>query len=193
MKKISNYTAHVVTILFGVAGLVACASVGSLAKALDFESIAGAGQLRYKEESKPEIFLSNAEVVVESNLSVGDHSNCRGLTLKSNQDIHLLLVSCPFEVYFICPGGIDSCTPEKLSRHIKTQANGNVFQMRSFIDSDMNFRVELYPGKLIYRIQESKCMIKYPHGCLINWFGWNDIDIYNFETTAKQSGINEGV
>lgn len=170
--------------LLGIAiQLGACASSGStLSKAPDFETIAGDGQLTISKPRHNEIQADiQAQVIVESNLSVGSESNCKGLSLKDNGSVTVLLASCPFDKYFVCPGGAQSCTPEKLGQ---ASVNGNVFQIHSDW-SDQNYRLELYPGKMVYRIQESKCMFSYPHDCFIKWFGWNDIKVLEFKKAGS--------
>lgn len=144
------------------------------AQDLDFQSMNANGTLLYyngKIQNTGDAKLSYIE-----NFAIEHQKNCRGVSLDSNEHGNILTIGqCSSGIYVLCPGGLEHCGDEG----DEAEFNENIFQQ--FLDfNKVNYRVELYTDKLIYRLQKKKCFIPYPHGCLIKGFGWRDITTFTF-------------
>jgi len=107
--------------------------------------------------------------------------NCRGIALTTTIEALMFFSVCESGTYYLCPRGLHACSNEYSG---PTQVSSNTYKMRSSF-ADRLYVLELYPDRLIYRIQKSNCLIKYPHGCLVNGFGWSDIYSFEFRKIKK--------
>ena len=116
-----------------------------------------------------------------SEISLVGEKNCFGISLTSSVDYIAFLVACPSGQYYFCTKKPSACVDKYVGR---VRVKGNRFELRSS-SSDTRYRIKIYPGRLLYRVYESDCLISYPHGCLVDGFGWNEIFSYDFRKNVK--------
>jgi hypothetical protein len=157
----------------------------------DFESLVAEGslnQLSYGSESND----MTAELTYRLNYEVEGQTDCHALVLSapdlvtylpdyelSPQGGAVAIAICGEEKrYYIC-----SWVSEPCSTYFKTKKSKAVLSLhvdRGWGDDELRFRVEYYDDKLIFRVQDESCLIPYPHGCLIDGFGWEDWFVFTF-------------
>ncbi len=167
---------HTVTML--LLAIIPCTAIsGAPAPAVDFKSMTGAGHLTEKSPGKNvEKKSVPARLSLIDNITIRQELNCKGVSLTAQTRMIVVVGDCPSGQYFVCPGGSDSCTVKGLNQ---TKRNNHVYEYKSNF-SGLNYVVELYSDRMIYRIQESNCMIPYPHGCLVKAPGWKDVEYIEF-------------
>lgn len=142
----------------------------------DFIALSGAGKVIQKQpESEGGHSTVDGWVSYVPEFGLPGEKNCQGIALTTTIEAIVFLAACDSGTFYLCPRGLHSCTNEFSG---PTQVSSQSYKMRSSF-ADNLYRLEVYPQRLVYRIQESKCFIKYPHGCLINGIGWSDV--YSFE------------
>jgi len=152
--------------------------MGMKSKIPDFHSMVGAGSVTIFDHELPKANQHktvNASVTAVSNLTITGKKNCNGFTLKTEQEPIVTVGNCDSGDVFICPAGQENCNNELFE---PTEVSNDVVHMRV---GDNNYRIEIKDNQLIYRIQEKPCAIHYPHGCLVNGPGWNDLVVYTFK------------
>ncbi len=145
--------------------------------AVNFKSMAGTGNLIKKSPEKDAAKqLGQARLSLIDNITIRQEPNCKGLSLTTQTKTIVVVGDCPSGQYFVCPGGPTSCTVKGLDQ---TKRNNHIYEYESDF-SKLNYMVELYADKMIYRIRESNCMVPYPHDCLIKAPGWKDMEYFEF-------------
>jgi len=141
----------------------------------DFETLAGTARVEQSEATGPATTLDGSLAYV-ADMQITGEGPCSGLWLKTqNESIVAVALNANGQA-FICPGGPGSCQDQAPA---PATIDGNVIQRRSDI-SNNRYRVEFLDDRVVYRIQEKKCLIPYPHGCLVYGRGWKDSYVYNF-------------
>lgn len=158
--------------------IIACFMTnGVSAPAVDFKSMTGTGKLIEKyPEKDTEKKLNQAHLSLINSITIRQEPNCKGLSLSTHNSTLVVVGDCPSGQYFVCPGGSDSCAVKGRG---KTRHNNHIYEYKSDF-SELNYVVELFPDKMIYRIQESNCLVSYPHGCLVKAPGWKDVEYFEF-------------
>jgi len=152
--------------------------MGMTSKFPDFHSMVGTGSVNIFDHDLPKADQHktvNASVTTVNHIAITGMKNCSGITLKTDQESIVTVGSCDAGKVFICPAGQENCNNENFT---PTKLDDSVVHMR--VD-DYNYRIEVKENQLIYRIQEKSCLIPYPHGCLVNGPGWNDLVVYTFK------------
>lgn len=157
-----------------------CGEINLQNKIEYFDSAVGKGKV-FKTDlfEKPSSTVAN--LVKREGVTINGEKNCNAVTLVTNAETVVTAGFCVTGKLFICPGkGVDDCNDEYI-KSIK-QIKPNMIALRSSF-SARRYLVEFYENKFIFRIQDRKCLIEYPHGCLIPGFGWKDDYTYTFENT----------
>lgn len=141
-----------------------------------FNSLSGRGVVEYVSEGKKTSTLAASMIKLSDVVIKGEH-RCNGLLLKTAGKSMVALAVCDSGRAFICPGGPNRCKGEYFD---PTNINKNVWKMHGSVGDNI-YRVEWFPDHLIYRIQSRNCLIPYPHGCLVKWFGWHDSLVYIYQ------------
>lgn len=148
-----------------------------------FRALVGEGEIVQK---KHELDGGNSTVnglmSSVSEISLPGEKNCFGISLTSVADAIVFLIACPSGRYYLCTQEPSACVGEYVGQ-VRVK-NGNHFELRSS-SNDTLYRIEIYPDRLLYRIYESDCLIPYPHGCLVDGFGWDEIFSYDFRKNIK--------
>ena len=142
----------------------------------DFESLAGSGILN---KTGPSIEDKNIEATLSLNTNyiVLDRENCKALSLNTLEGPVLNLAVCgEDQKHVICGRSISECT-----EYFETSRSGNTLSLtKDKGGDDVRLFVEFHYDKLIYRVQGETCLIPYPHGCIIDGFGWRDRYTYTY-------------
>ncbi len=147
-----------------------------------FRALVGEGEIiQKKHELDGGNSTVNGVMSYVSEISLAGENNCFGISLTSAADAIVFLIACPSGRYYFCTQAPSACVDENVGR---VRVNGNRFELRSS-SSDALYRIEIYPGRLLYRVYESDCLIPYPHGCLVDGFGWDELFSYDFRKNIK--------
>ena len=170
------------TILIAIVFLVIISNtsdgMGMTSKMPDFHSMVGTGSVTIFDHELPKAEQHktvNASMTAVTNVPITGMKNCNGFTLKTDEKSIVTVGMCDSGKVFLCPTGQDNCNNDFFG---PTEVGSDVVHMR--VD-DNNYQLEISKNQLIYRIQEKPCLIPYPHGCLLNGPGWNDLVVYTFK------------
>ncbi len=146
-----------------------------------FYTMAGEGELLEIDDSEKES-TSDAKVLTIDKVVIDGENNCQGLSLVSNNHPIVGFAVCESGSHFICPGGLDNCIQEFSKPTEKISENS--WEMPSRL-ANAKYVVTFYSDSLIYEIKKKNCLIPYPHGCLIDGFGWSSKLTYKFFKKMK--------
>ncbi len=137
----------------------------------DYDAMAGDGFLTktstIEDESTIEASLTLISNLNVSNLEMGNEKLCHGLTLKTQTAEILSILTCDSGQVIFCPSEIEYCGHSSYSPSKKKR---QVLERRGLQSKD-KYTVEFLPDGLIYRQLRIKCLIPYPHGCIVPGFG----------------------
>lgn len=142
----------------------------------NFNAVIGKGKVT-KTSPLTQPLINNAYLLSKKNIKIKNENSCDVISLDLESNAIVAVATCGLGKLFLCPGGIGKCDNKYLGS--AKLVNSNKVVMRSSF-SRRRYIVEFYKDKLIYRIQDKNCFIKYPHGCLIYGFGWHDQFTYVF-------------
>lgn len=123
---------------------------------------------------------AQASLSTNENYQVICENNCKAIIINSNEENILSVAQCGDRgKYYICAN-----EPNECKIFFETKLNGNSLTLVKdwgWGYDEIRRVVEFHSNKVIYRIQGENCLIGYPHGCIINGFGWIDEYIYTYE------------
>ncbi len=151
-------------------------SGAELAGIPEFESLVGSGTL-YKTGPSIEDEEIEATLSLNKEYIVSGQQDCKALSLATLEGPVLNLAVCgENKKHIICGRSIAECT-----EYFETYKSDNTLSLKKDKGGDdVKFVVEFHTDKLIYRIQAETCLIPYPHGCIIDGFGWRDRYTYTY-------------
>jgi len=134
-------------------------------------SYAGKGWLIHSEDGKSKQLNSSIEYFAD----LPNKKMCEGFLLSSKEDASILAIThCEPSTYVLCSGGFQYCANGEHTKKTK-----NIIQYISDF-SGSRYRVEFLSNEIIFKIQEPDCLVPYPHGCIVNGWGWEDLAVYRF-------------
>jgi hypothetical protein len=164
------------TIISTLTGCAHTFSEGELEDIPAFESLVGSGTL-YK--TGPSIEDKKIEAILSLNKDylVSGQKNCKALSLATSEGPVLNVAVCGEDrKYIICGRSIAECTI-----YFETSKSHNTLSLtKDKGGDDVKFLIEFHDDKMVYRIQGETCLIPYPHGCIIDGFGWRDRYTYTY-------------
>ena len=166
----------IITIFFTATGCTSIRS-GEISQDIpDFESLVSRGTLN-KTGPSIEDKSTEATLSLNTNYIVFDRESCKALSLNTLEGSVLNLAVCgEDQKHVICGRSISECT-----EYFETSRSGNTLSLtKDKGGDDVRLFVEFHFDKLIYRVQGETCLIPYPHGCIIDGFGWRDRYIYTY-------------
>ena len=142
----------------------------------EFESLVGSGTL-YKSGPSIEDKKNEATLSLNNDYIVSDLQDCKALSLTTSDGPVLNLAACgENKEYVVCGRALAECTV-----YFETYKSDNTLTLtKDKGGDDVRFLVEFHIDKIIYRIQAETCLIPYPHGCIIDGFGWRDRYTYTY-------------
>lgn len=146
----------------------------------EFESLVGSGTLETIEAGYDTSHVQ-ASSSINENYKVVGRNGCKALIINTDIEIVLAVAQCvdsDGDEYLICAD-----EPNECEIYFETEQYGSSLTLIKdwgWGYDEIRRLVEFHTNKVVYKIQLESCLVPYPHGCIIDGFGWVDLDIYTY-------------